>query len=172
MKSPFLGFKKRLKYRRAPHGARGLKSPASRVAVRPDRSRPTRGAWIEITASCRRWKSCWSRPTRGAWIEMCIRPTLSPSILGRAPHGARGLKSACPYDRKDTARRAPHGARGLKSLEHDATQPLPRSEPRPKADAPDCKCSPGRPISKEGMLCRKGEIGSARPPSRNGGEVP
>ena len=49
-------------------------------------------------------------------------------------------------------RRAPHGARGLKSV-----QRLPGSSPTPPktADAPDCICSPGRPISKEGMLCRK-----------------
>ena len=38
--------------------------------------------------------------------------------ISRAPHGARGLKSA---DLKDTleviAGRAPHGARGLKSMQ-------------------------------------------------------
>ena len=85
-----------------------------------------------------------SRPTRGAWIE----------IAGR---GARCCRRS---------RRAPHGARGLKSV-----QRLPGSSPtQPKTtDAPGCKCSPGHLVSKEGMLCRKDEIGSARAPSRNGG---
>ena len=34
-----------------------------------------------------------SRPARGAWIEMLIRSRIASNMYGRAPHGARGLKS-------------------------------------------------------------------------------
>ena len=57
--------------RRAPHGARGLKSAGFEPVV---------------------YVLCMSRPAWGAWIEM-IRPRLEPGRMwSRAPHGARGLK--------------------------------------------------------------------------------
>ena len=79
-------------------------------------SRPTRGAWIEISPlflvgrrSCRRaphgarglkWEkeialrtAATSRPTRGAWIEICRARYAAKIKSSRAPHGARGLKS-------------------------------------------------------------------------------
>ena len=34
----------------------------------------------------------WSRPARGAWIEMLPLRMIPLAVLGRAPHGARGLK--------------------------------------------------------------------------------
>ena len=37
-------------------------------------------------------------------------------LLGRAPHGARGLKWKPKETKKTKAGRAPHGARGLKYL--------------------------------------------------------
>ena len=79
------------------------------------RSRPARGAWIEIAISlsenpasasrapqgARGLKfdaehigGCLavSRPARGAWIEMSRTRTSSSWSTGRAPQGARGLK--------------------------------------------------------------------------------
>ncbi len=56
--------------------------------------------------------------------------------VSRTPHGVRGLKynTGTPWHKSDG--RTPHGVRGLKSLEHDATQPSPRSEPPPKSRRP------------------------------------
>ena len=33
-----------------------------------------------------------SRPARGAWIEIALVPLPCGQCIGRAPHGARGLK--------------------------------------------------------------------------------
>ena len=123
---------------RAPRGACGLKSMSSGAWLRGARSRPARGAWIEITASSSRWAGrSLSRPVRGAWIE--IEPHQFPGHRRRrrAPRGARGLKYNAPYHRENCGRsrpargawieiksrssmsvmlvgRAPRGARGLK----------------------------------------------------------
>ena len=35
----------------------------------------------------------WSRPARGAWIEILEIGTVLVVAIGRAPQGARGLKS-------------------------------------------------------------------------------
>ena len=56
--------------RRAPHGARGLKFFLLGHKIRDGRSRPTRGAWIEIKTTRAAQSAGQSRPTRGAWIEM------------------------------------------------------------------------------------------------------
>ena len=87
---------------RAPQGARGLKYFSALPGVSLARSRPTRGAWIEINSRILRRLSSWrrapqgarglkfcddpirdrraetSRPTRGAWIEIssCTRRRL------------------------------------------------------------------------------------------------
>ena len=82
----------KLCYRRAPHGARGLKSFAASVSVTRAVSRPTRGAWIEISPTCSIPRPATSRPTRGAWIEIAEDAWLVLGTVGRAPHGARGLK--------------------------------------------------------------------------------
>ena len=56
-----------------------------------------------------------SRPTRGAWIEISRSQIKTSRKRGRAPHGARGLKSERDGLRQgDGGGRAPHGARGLK----------------------------------------------------------
>ena len=56
--------------RRAPQGARGLKSVGLRGVRLPTLSRPARGAWVEIALSIASY----------------------PCTLSRAPQGARGLK--------------------------------------------------------------------------------
>ena len=60
------------------------------------KSRPARGAWIEISVLAMMPTGIGSRPARGAWIEMtrAVPPWLPPSC--RAPHGARGLKYQKP----------------------------------------------------------------------------
>ena len=55
---------------RAPHGARGLKFEE-----------------LDLVGTGKR-----SRPARGAWIEILFMKSATASDLGRAPHGARGLK--------------------------------------------------------------------------------
>ena len=83
-----------LENRRAPQGARGLKfSLSSRVQPLP-RSRPARGAWVEISMRQSEQKSYMSRPARGAWVEILRSLPGGGSFYGRAPQGARGLKSS------------------------------------------------------------------------------
>ncbi len=57
-------------FRRAPHGARGLKLREDAIRALCKRSRPTRGAWIEIAWTGKGTPGNASRPTRGAWIEI------------------------------------------------------------------------------------------------------
>ena len=52
------------------------------------KSRPTRGAWIEMSPLTPVLTLAASRPTRGAWIEMLIR-TPKPSTFSVAPHTGR-----------------------------------------------------------------------------------
>ena len=55
---------------RAPHGARGLKFAIQTTKKFLHKSRPTRGAWIEIDIKKAKRAKALSRPTRGAWIEI------------------------------------------------------------------------------------------------------
>ena len=55
-------------------------------------SRPAWGAWIEMVEDASDLYLYWSRPAWGAWIEISVYQTLYPVMVGRAPHGARGLK--------------------------------------------------------------------------------
>ena len=55
---------------RAPHGARGLKSPLADPAFEVDSSRPAWGAWIEIKIVLEGQVKLESRPAWGAWIEI------------------------------------------------------------------------------------------------------
>ena len=71
--------------RRAPHGARGLKSQGPDLHEAGRRSRPARGAWIEISSTFAKILLCWRR----------------------APHGARGLKCLVPEDIRKAAGVAP-----------------------------------------------------------------
>ena len=63
-------------------------------------SRPAWGAWIEIAAAYRiQIPNRQSRPAWGAWIEIRRSRCRWPVPTGRAPHGARGLKSMDSVDR-------------------------------------------------------------------------
>ena len=89
-----------LEKRRAPYGARGLKSCllSSNRLLLP--SRPVWGAWIEIAVICSCRLPLSSRPVWGAWIEIegggpCARPPLR-----RAPYGLafyRALLACTPW---------------------------------------------------------------------------
>ena len=56
-------------------------------------SRPVWGAWIEITLIHYPLMNGSSRPVWGAWIEIMLFVPDSLDDMGRAPYGARGLKS-------------------------------------------------------------------------------
>ena len=75
--------------RRAPYGARGLKLHRVASVARLRRSRPVRGAWIEI---CRQvvisTNHSQSRPVRGAWIEIRY-PALYNTAFRVAPRTGR-----------------------------------------------------------------------------------
>ena len=60
------------------------------------------------------YKGLESRPSRGAWIEISVDVIGTSAATGRAPRGARGLKFAEAEHLKETDGRAPRGARGLK----------------------------------------------------------
>ena len=115
---------------RAPHGARGLKFTYNDLLEIGEKSRPTRGAWIEIKRILSGAPEIWSRPTRGAWIE--IMSLLSQAMeararrLARPPRGAGKEIRSPRFFWRGWSRRAPHGARGLKSV-----QRLPGSSPTP-----------------------------------------
>ena len=79
-----------------------------------ERSRPTRGAWIEIGVSMARNAVHWSRPTRGAWIEMSRASFTMPMLASRPTRGAWIEIDCFSRSNSFTNRRAPHGARGLK----------------------------------------------------------
>ena len=56
-----------------------------------------------------------SRPVWGAWIEIPYNGYINPMAPGRAPYGARGLKSVKVEGYGYAlGGRAPYGARGLK----------------------------------------------------------
>ena len=57
-------------FRRAPHGARGLKFASDDDRQLAEKSRPARGAWIEIRTILEERRKRESRPARGAWIEI------------------------------------------------------------------------------------------------------
>ena len=49
-------------------------------------SRPSRGAWIEISMRIREsGRKVWSRPSRGAWIEMAYRKVPQGNCRGSRP---------------------------------------------------------------------------------------
>ena len=111
-----------MKVSRAPQGARGLKSAITSGMTLPVRSRPARGAWVEIRSDLSSVFPFASRPARGAWVEIPIAQIYCAYTLSRrAPQGARGLKYLFPASPvAHDARRAPQGARGLKFPYHPA----------------------------------------------------
>ena len=102
--------------RRAPQGARGLKFLwYFRAGRQSPRSRPARGAWVEITMACTSIRrGTWSRPARGAWVEIYYWIDSMANASCRAPQGARGLKYIVVLSSVLRQSRAPQGARGLK----------------------------------------------------------
>ncbi len=57
--------------RRAPQGARGLKFIMNTQKCLYAKSRPARGAWVEISSALHpRPPEHQSRPARGAWVEI------------------------------------------------------------------------------------------------------
>ena len=62
---------------RAPYGARGLKSLVLSQLFIMLMSRPVWGAWIEMTAETMTDEHQESRPVWGAWIEIFRRPLIS-----------------------------------------------------------------------------------------------
>ena len=65
-----------------------MKYLLQKETIRPMKSRPTRGAWIEMLTLYVRHMDAMSRPTRGAWIEML--PLMgSLSMMCVAPHTGR-----------------------------------------------------------------------------------
>ena len=59
-----------------------------------------------------------SLPSRGAWIEIKTSVSGTVEILGRSPHGERGLKFLGVIFLLILCGRSPHGERGLKSPCH------------------------------------------------------
>ena len=101
---------------RAPQGARGLKLDLKGRIIQTKPSRAPQGArGLKFAPSCGCGSCGRSRPARGAWVEIKKGGYPMHAQLRRAPQGARGLKC---HRRADPARlchrRAPQGARGLK----------------------------------------------------------
>ena len=117
---------------RAPQGARGLKFLVFITTVTWIKSRPARGAWVEmlVRAFCKSSGES-SRPARGAWVEIKSSGSITSEPKGRAPQGARGLKSPCGGKAMLCSCRAPQGARGLKCKQM-------------RADGKDAKSRPAR----------------------------
>ena len=79
------------------------------------RSRPARGAWVEIGgAASLELLAQSSRPARGAWVEIEAVGRSKGGRRCRAPQGARGLKWLTQLIKRQVRGRAPQGARGLK----------------------------------------------------------
>ena len=78
----------------------------------PVKSRPARGAWIEIARTTPPGSAGrLSRPARGAWIEIISFLSLVRVPGGRAPHGARGLKCFMQEQRTTNMHVAPRTGR-------------------------------------------------------------
>ena len=161
-------------------------------------SHPARGAWIEISLTgraqsvlCRRtphgvrglklyvlilFNSFVRRTPHGVRGLKLQRNYHTTPDWGRTPHGVRGLKLSSVYTVSPTLRRAPHGARGLKSqIAPNEKQRLDRRAPcrtPPTADAPDCKCSPGRSYKRKACSAERTRSEARGHRRATGEEVP
>ena len=89
-----------------------MKCLSTGVAAPGMRSRPARGAWIEIARTTPPGSAGrLSRPARGAWIEIISFLSLVRVPGGRAPHGARGLKCFMQEQRTTNMHVAPRTGR-------------------------------------------------------------
>ena len=99
------------------HGRRGLKFCFSVAGAEPQRSPPSRAAWIEMPYFNAPFSKCFGRRLHG-------RRGLKSEFVGRGNcharrrrlHGRRGLKYASNVTAFDGQRRRLHGRRGLKLL--------------------------------------------------------
>ena len=100
---------------RSPHGERGLKFTLRGWVRLKDRRSPHGERGLKFVWKLDRFARNRSLPTRGAWIEMSA-PTFSRSLpASRSPHGERGLKYGQQGKGVGTQPgRSPHGERGLK----------------------------------------------------------
>ena len=73
---------------RAPQGARGLKCSLIEYECIHRKSRPARGAWVEMRVPLRFPRPKLSRPARGAWVEIGYMLPIMQSI-GVAPRKGR-----------------------------------------------------------------------------------
>jgi len=80
-----------------------------------------------------------SRSARSAWIEIKELPVNRAFADGRAPLGARGLKSDAPHAHTTSCGRAPLGARGLKLITRACSQ--------------NCMSSGRAPLGARGLKC-------------------
>ena len=79
-------------FRRSPHGERGLKSLRINGKDMGLPSLSSWRAWIEIYRNCLQLGCVRSLSSWRAWIEIAIWSGSAPRLLGRSPHGERGLK--------------------------------------------------------------------------------
>ena len=70
-----------------------------------------------------------SRPARGAWIEIAVRCVAVRRMKGRAPQGVRGLKYLLCVEAITSPSRAPQGVRGLKYVHNRRIHIPERSRP-------------------------------------------
>ena len=138
---------------RAPHGARGLKFRRQHGQKCRPRRAPHGARGLKSGSGGRLTNRSVSRPTRGAWIEICRNQGEHGGCNGRTPHGVRGLK----FD---------HRA-GLLFPNRRA----PRRTP-PTADAPDCKCSPGRSYKRKACSAERTRSEARGHRRATGEEVP
>ena len=106
---------------RAPHGARGLKYNFQAVHQLVHESRPAWGAWIEISFLLSlAGAATASRPAWGAWIEICgVVRVCRHTLQSRPAWGAWIEMENARGEDEGFSCRAPHGARGLKSRWED-----------------------------------------------------
>ncbi len=90
--------------------------PSPRPAQWQPRSRPARGAWVEILCVFDAVRDFAGRAPQGArGLKYESAGCCGLPVYGRAPQVARGLKFRLPFTRgRLSISRAPQGARGLK----------------------------------------------------------
>lgn len=146
---------------RAAHGRSSFffKKCLPRRKTSPEQSASAPGTFSDRSGRLRRSRdrrgrgACTlSHPARGAWIEI-VRPRPSARVPWSRPHRVRGLK----FD---------HRA-GLLFPNLRA----PRRTP-PTADAPDCKCSPGRSYKRKACSAERTRSEARGHRRATGEEVP
>ncbi len=100
---------------RAPQGARGLKSCSTAQCCTQMRRAPQGARGLKFGAAVHRAATHASRPARGAWVEISPhRAFSSPTPTSRPARGAWVEISHSKVRPRANGSRAPQGARGLK----------------------------------------------------------